>query len=50
MRDMVIERTIAGWGDLRLPGCPIVIDGPGARIEPAPALDADRDAVLDRDA
>jgi formyl-CoA transferase len=42
---MVVEQEVRGWGRLRLPGCPIVIDGPPPRIEPAPALDADRDRL-----
>jgi formyl-CoA transferase len=42
---MVIERRVPGWGDLRLPGCPIRIDG--SRLVPtaAPKLDADGETI-----
>lgn len=41
---MVGERVVPGWGTVRLPGCPIRVDG--GRIAPgaAPHLDADGDA------
>lgn len=38
---MIVELDHPGWGRLALPGCPIRLDGPPARIEPAPSLDAE---------
>jgi len=38
---MVFEARVPGWGDVRMPGCPIVIDGQRPRPRPAPALNAD---------
>ncbi|MFQ5696738.1 MAG: CaiB/BaiF CoA transferase family protein [Myxococcota bacterium] len=36
---MIVELEHPGWGRLALPGCPIRLDGPPPRIEPAPPLD-----------
>jgi len=41
---MVGEQSVPGWGTLRLPGCPIRVDGSRIRPGAAPALDADGDA------
>jgi crotonobetainyl-CoA:carnitine CoA-transferase CaiB-like acyl-CoA transferase len=38
---MVFDARIPGWGDVRMPGCPIVIDGQRPRPGPAPELNAD---------
>jgi formyl-CoA transferase len=44
---MVVEHEHPQWGAIPIPGCPIRLDGPPARIEPAPALGAHTDEVLD---
>jgi formyl-CoA transferase len=43
---MVFDQPVPGWGDVGLPGCPIVIDGHRPQPGPAPALDID-DATFD---
>jgi formyl-CoA transferase len=43
---MIVEQDVPGWGRLAVPGCPIVIDGAPARLEPAPKLGADTEDVL----
>ncbi|MDX2170946.1 MAG: CoA transferase [Deltaproteobacteria bacterium] len=43
---MIIDHHHPQWGDLRVPACPIRLDGFTPRIEPAPALGADTEAVL----
>jgi formyl-CoA transferase len=43
---MIAEQTMPGWGKVRVPACPITIDGQRGSIHPAPALDGDRDEVL----
>jgi formyl-CoA transferase len=43
---MVFEQGVPGYGDVRLPGCPIVVDGKRLRPRASPALDADGRALL----
>lgn len=42
---MVVEHDVPGWGKLRLPGCPIRIDGTRLVPSPAPSLDRDGDRL-----
>lgn len=43
---MIVDHRHPQWGELRIPACPIRLDGFTARIEPAPALGAHTDEVL----
>lgn len=43
---MVIDHHHPHWGDIRIPACPIRLDGFTARIEPAPGLGAHTVEVL----
>ena len=43
---MIVDHHHPQWGDLRVPACPIRLDGFSPRMEPAPALGADTAAVL----
>jgi formyl-CoA transferase len=43
--EMIFEQDVPGWGRVRLPGCPIRIDGARPAAAPAPALDADGPAL-----
>jgi formyl-CoA transferase len=47
---MVFEQSVRGWGKVRLPGCPIWIDGKRPAPAPAPMLDADARALRDETA
>jgi len=39
---MIVEQEIPGWGVLKIPACPIVIDGRRPPLRPAPPLGTDR--------
>jgi formyl-CoA transferase len=41
---MIVEQSLPGWGNVRLPGCPIRIDGVRLVPGPPPALDQHREA------
>lgn len=43
---MVIDHHHPQWGDIRIPACPIRLDGFTARIEAAPGLGAHTDEVM----
>jgi len=43
---MIVDHHHPQWGALRVPSCPIRMDGFTPRLEPAPALGADTEAVL----
>lgn len=43
---MIVDHHHPQWGDLRVPACPIRLDGFSARLDPAPALGAHTDEVL----
>ena len=43
---MVVDHHHPHWGDIRIPGCPIRLDGFDARLDPAPALGAHTEEVL----
>jgi formyl-CoA transferase len=43
---MIVDHHHPQWGDLRVPSCPIRLDGFTPRMEPAPATGADTAAVL----
>jgi len=43
---MIIEHPHPQWGTIAIPGCPIRMDGPPPRIDPAPALGAHTKEVL----
>lgn len=43
---MIVDHHHPQWGALRIPACPIRLDGFTPRLDPAPALGADTDAVL----
>jgi formyl-CoA transferase len=45
---MIVKLEHPAWGELRVPGCPIRIDGRSARIAPPPRLDEHADAVFGR--
>ena len=44
---MIVDHHHPQWGDIRVPGCPIRIEGFTARLEPAPALGAHTAEVMD---
>lgn len=46
---MVVEHEHPTWGKLRIPGCPIRIDGVEARLDPAPLLGAHNAEILGTD-
>lgn len=43
---MIVDHHHPQWGDLRIPACPIRLDGFRARLDPAPALGAHTEEVL----
>jgi formyl-CoA transferase len=43
---MIVEHHHPQWGMLHIPACPIRLDGFTPRLDPAPALGADTEAVL----
>jgi len=43
---MIVEQEIPGWGVLKIPACPIVIDGRRPALRPAPALGAQQRQVF----
>jgi formyl-CoA transferase len=43
---MIVEHTHPQWGELRVPGCPIRLDGFTPRLEPAPSAGQHTDEIL----
>ncbi len=43
---MIVDHHHPQWGDIRVPGCPIRIDGFSARLDPAPGLGAHTEEVM----
>jgi formyl-CoA transferase len=43
---MIVTLDHGAWGELRVPGCPIRIDGCTPRIDPAPRLDEHAESVF----